>query len=136
VLIYQNLSGKESANTVVTANTPTPTPAGSKTPTPEKSATPTPWDQNKPTPTPVSPPERPDDTGTAVTVHSPGDGFLALRSQPNSSSTQLYKIPHGATIYLTACRDYTTTKAGSYGRWCTTSYNGYSGWVFDAFVRY
>ena len=135
VLLYQNLSGRESANTVVTANTTTPTPATSKTPTPEKSATPTPWNINKTTPTP-SATDRPSGDGTGVTVHSPGDGYLVLRSQPNSSSTEITRIPHGTTIVLTACRDYTTTKSGNYGRWCTTGYSGYSGWVFDAFVRY
>ncbi|MEQ1923963.1 MAG: hypothetical protein ABL952_15765 [Pyrinomonadaceae bacterium] len=71
-------------------------------------------------------------TGSAARVNSPGDGFLALRSSPSSQSGQrILKIPHGATIVLGEC-----LSSSGKGRWCRTSYGGYSGWVFDAFLVY
>ena len=72
-------------------------------------------------------------SGSAARVNSPGDGFLALRSLPSSQSGQrILKIPHGATIVIGECLAGT----GKSGRWCRTSYGGYSGWVFDAFLIY
>ncbi len=71
-------------------------------------------------------------TGRAVRANSPGDGFLALRSAPSSQTGQrILKIPHGATIVLGEC-----LSSSGKGRWCRTSYGGYSGWVYDAFVAY
>lgn len=82
-------------------------------------------------PTPNQPPS------TIATANSPDDGFLALRSQPNAESgTRITKIPHGARISIGTCGRYITTRRNNYGRWCTATYNGYSGWVFDAFVKY
>jgi hypothetical protein len=76
-------------------------------------------------------------TGRTVTVNSPGDGFLALRSEPNSETgSRMAKIPHGTAFTIGACREYIITARGNRGRWCTASYNGQSGYVFDAFVRY
>ncbi|WP_428995635.1 SH3 domain-containing protein [Lamprobacter modestohalophilus] len=65
----------------------------------------------------------------SVTVNTPGDGFLALRSEPTTKSgRRLVKIPHGTPIQLGTClRDQG-------GNWCQTSYNGLSGWVFDRYV--
>jgi hypothetical protein len=72
-----------------------------------------------------------------ATAHSPGDGFLALRSEPNSETGErITKIPHGARLDIGACGDYITTSRNNRGRWCRARYNAYSGWVFDAFVRY
>ena len=72
-----------------------------------------------------------------ATAYSPGDGFLALRSAPNSETgTRMTKIPHGARIEIGRCNAYTTTGRGAYGRWCRARYDGLTGWVFDAFVRY
>ena len=85
--------------------------------------------------------QKDDDPGDGETVsataHSPGDGFLALRSTPNAETgTLMAKIPHGATIEIVRCNAYTTTGRGAYGRWCRARYDGLTGWVFDAFVRY
>lgn len=137
VILYQVYLGRD-AQTNMAANTPTATPVPSKTPAASPTKTPAngQWNTNKPTPTPSGTPDRPEDVGTLVTVHSPGDGYLVLRSQPNSSSTEITRIPHGTDIYLKSCGDTATTKSGNHGRWCTTNYNGYSGWVFDGFVRY
>ncbi len=70
-------------------------------------------------------------------VNSPGDGFLALRNQPDSEiGDRLAQIPHGANIEIIGCQK-TIRKIGSRrGRWCRTNYNGQSGWVFDAWLAY
>lgn len=131
VLLVQNFMGKETANNVITASptaSQTPAPSATPVPTAKWTVTPTPAPANTATPLPTG--------GATVTAYSPGDGYLVLRSQPNTTSTEMTRIPHGRELTITNCRDYTTTKAGNYGRWCTASYNGISGWVFDAFVRY
>lgn len=80
----------------------------------------------------------PSSTGIAtVTADSPGDGFLALRSEPNSEiGERLAKIPHGTAFTIGSCLEYKITARGNRGRWCTANYNGQTGWVFDAFVKY
>lgn len=48
--------------------------------------------------------------GRIVTVNSPGDGFLALRSAPSSETgSRLAKIPHGTAFTIGACREYIIT---------------------------
>lgn len=76
-------------------------------------------------------------TSTAVRrVNSPGDGFLALRSEPNSSNGfRVATIPHGTMITVGGCLSQTRIGNRS-GRWCRASYGGYSGWVFDAWLDY
>jgi hypothetical protein len=72
-----------------------------------------------------------------VTADSPVDGFLALRSEPNSETGErLAKIPHGTAFTIGSCLDYKITSRGNRGRWCAANYNGQTGWVFDAFVKY
>ena len=67
-------------------------------------------------------------------VNSPGDGFLALRSEPNSETgTRLAKIPHGATITVLGCPKSSNIGKMS-GRWCQVIYNNQAGWAFDAFM--
>ncbi len=75
-------------------------------------------------------------TQKAATVNSPGDGFLALRSLPNGETgIRIAKIPHGTTVTVGVCGP--VVKPGNRtGHWCQTSYNGYSGWVFDAYLNY
>lgn len=73
---------------------------------------------------------------TTAVVNSPGDGFLALRSLPNSQAGErILKIPHGATVLIGACGPIVTPVKRS-GRWCEASYGGYDGWVFDAYLIY
>jgi hypothetical protein len=84
---------------------------------------------------PLTLPNQPATTTTAE-VNSPGDGFLALRTYPNSETgTRILKIPHGAIISVGACLN-SSRRAKRSGRWCRASYDGYSGWVFDAFLIY
>jgi hypothetical protein len=71
-----------------------------------------------------------------ATVNSPNDGFLALRSLPNSDiGTRLAKIPHGETITIGMCID-TGKAGGKKGSWCMARYGSLSGWVFDAYLIY
>lgn len=75
-------------------------------------------------------------TTTTARVNSPGDGFLALRTLPNSEvGERILKIPHGASVSVGACGPVVTPARRS-GRWCQASYNGYKGWVFDAYLIY
>jgi hypothetical protein len=71
-----------------------------------------------------------------ATVDSPNDGFLALRTLPNSElGERILKIPHGAVVSVGECGPVVTPVKRS-GRWCQASYNGYRGWVFDGFLIY
>lgn len=69
-------------------------------------------------------------------VNSPGDGFLALRTLPSSESgSRVIQIPHGAAIGIGGCLP-PGKNGGKTGRWCRANYNGFSGWVFDAYLIY
>lgn len=89
------------------------------------------------TPTPPPSPLPPDPMSyPVVTVNSPRDGFLALRSEPciGVCGTTLLKIPHGTRLRLGTCKDNIEIADRRRGRWCYTSYGGYTGWIFDGFV--
>ena len=63
-------------------------------------------------------------------VNTPGDGFLALRSEPTTRrGKRLLKIPHGTVLTLGDC----VTRPGD-GRWCRASFQGEIGWVFDRYL--
>jgi len=81
-------------------------------------------------------PDEPALTHASPVVNSPGDGFLALRSLPSSDiGDRVVRIPNGAHISISGCLP--RSRVGSKtGRWCKASYNGYSGWVFDAWLIY
>ncbi len=75
-------------------------------------------------------------TQQPVTVNSPRDGFLALRSEPNHrSGSQLRRIPHGTALMLGACVPNLQTIDGRKGRWCQVQYEGETGWIFTAWIR-
>lgn len=127
----------------------------SQSPTPPKSVSPTPdpnkdlrdqianlekqiADQKKGSTSANVPLKMPESSTTQTTAraNSPGDGFLALRSLPNAQiGERIAKIPHGATVNVGACGPVVTPVKRS-GRWCQATYNGMSGWVFDAFLSY
>ncbi len=70
-------------------------------------------------------------------VNSPGDGFLALRSQPDSENgNRITKIPHGASVNVLSCQSPAVKIGSRTGRWCQVTYNGQSGWAFDAWLDY
>lgn len=75
-------------------------------------------------------------TQTTAKANSPGDGFLALRTLPSAQiGERIAKIPHGATVSIGGCGPVIRPVQRS-GRWCQASYNGMSGWVFDAYLTY
>ncbi len=80
----------------------------------------------------------PNNSGTPTAKVKPsGDGFLSLRTEPNvKTGTQLIKIPTGATVRLENCEKNFITVDGRRGRWCMVSYNGETGWAFDAWLAY
>lgn len=81
-------------------------------------------------PSPGSAASRPSGGASEVTVHAPGDGFLALRSEPSTKrGRRLAKIPHGTRLTLQRC----DVAADGY-RWCRTTYEGQKGWVFDRYL--
>jgi hypothetical protein len=86
---------------------------------------------------PAAPPETsspPKQAPTTARANSPRDGFLALRSEPNSETgSRIAKIPHGATLTVLDCPKLSNVGKMS-GRWCQVIYNGQSGWAFDAFM--
>ena len=88
---------------------------------------------NQPANIPLTLPNQPAATSTAR-VNSPGDGFLALRTFPSSDAgSRILQIPHGAVLTVGGCLNSMRISRKT-GRWCRASYNGYSGWVFDAFL--
>jgi len=80
-------------------------------------------------------PEVDPDIPDTATVNSPNDGFLALRSLPDSErGVRLAKIPHGTELEIIDCEPITRSIGGRSGRWCLVEYNGRTGWVFDAWL--
>lgn len=72
-----------------------------------------------------------------ATVNSPGDGFLALRSEPSSDyGERLTQIPHGAKINVVSCDSDKITIGSRRGSWCLVEWSGRAGWVFDAWLTY
>lgn len=80
-----------------------------------------------------SPPKQ---TVTTARANSPRDGFLALRSEPNSETGyRIAQIPHGATITVLGCPR--ASNVGKMpGHWCQVVYNGQTGWAFDGFMTF
>lgn len=130
ILAFWKISGPDTAqknNGTQETNRPAASDRPPETPTPTPS-TPVP-----PPPTPRPPPRRLDNS--TVRVDSPRDGYLALKEGPCTSPCRtLLKIPHGTTLYLSGCKDAVEVADRRNGRWCSTSFDGYSGWIFDAFV--
>jgi hypothetical protein len=64
-------------------------------------------------------------------VNTPGDGFLALRSEPTTQSGIRYaKIPHHTPLRLEECV-FSFAKE----RWCKTTFQGRAGWVLEKYVN-
>ena len=78
----------------------------------------------------------PNQKGTTARANSPNDGFLALRSEPDSETGyRITKIPHGATLTVLGCPK--PSNVGKMpGRWCQVVYDGQTGWAFDAFMTF
>lgn len=142
-LIYFNKDSRIAENTTVRTNTNSPSP----NPSPDQSNELRDQIANlekrlneqkksgQPANIPLTPPN-PSTMTTSAQANSPSDGFLALRTLPNSESGErIAKIPHGATVMIGACGPVIKPVNRS-GRWCQASYNGKTGWVFDAYLSY
>ncbi|QQS33814.1 MAG: SH3 domain-containing protein [Acidobacteriota bacterium] len=76
-------------------------------------------------------------TATTAWVNSPGDGFLALRSDPSADvGYRILQIPHGAEVRVISCQDRSIRIGGRSGRWCRVRYDGTTGWAFDGWLVY
>ena len=132
-------------SSVFVSPTPTVSPAVSKTDTPtdetaalkEKLANLEKQIQDRKTQKPNSPAETfspPNSTVNTARANSPRDGFLALRSEPDSETGErIAKIPHGAIVTVIGCPKPSNVGKMA-GRWCQITYNGQSGWAFDKFM--
>lgn len=88
----------------------------------------------QPTVPTISNTSTPQSTQITARVNSPGDGFLALRTEPSAETgDRILQIPHGATVIVNSCLP---KAAGKKGRWCRVNYNGNAGWAFDGFLIY
>lgn len=78
----------------------------------------------------------PNQKARTARANSPNDGFLALRSEPNSETGyRIAKIPHGDSITVLDCPK--ASNVGKMpGRWCQVVYEGQTGWAFDAFMSF
>lgn len=87
---------------------------------------------------PVAPPPANQTSSTMVTVNSPRDRYLALKDAPCTAPCggTLTKIPHGTRLNLGTCKDQFEVADRRRGRWCSVSYGGQTGWIFDGFVTY
>ena len=65
-------------------------------------------------------------------VNSPGDGFLAMRSEPSADyGERIAKIPQGAIVNIQNCARERMRIGDRTGRWCMVTYGNHVGWVFD-----
>lgn len=123
----------------ISNTTGTPMPTSSRTPDDEvanlKKQVEDLKNQKSPTPVPTIPTKK--ETGNTARVSSPGDGFLALRSEPNSEmGYRITQIPDGASVSVAGCQSFSVKIGRRTGRWCQVEYGGQSGWAFDAFLVY
>ncbi|MEP7076202.1 MAG: SH3 domain-containing protein [Acidobacteriota bacterium] len=89
--------------------------------------------------TPAFPtPEKKGEPGVVTArVNSPGDGFLAMRSEPSADyGERVYKIPNGAVVNIQNCQRDRVRIGDRTGRWCMVTYSDHVGWVFDAWLDY
>ena len=141
-----------SGGTSVAVASPTPKPT--PTPLPTRTPSPTPdidaqrleqelanlqkqlEDALKPEST-KTPPSFSSDERPTARVNSPGDGFLALRSEPDAEKgARIAQIPHGSVVNLQNCEKEKVKIGNRSGRWCMVTYRGQTGWVFDAWLEY
>lgn len=84
-----------------------------------------------------TPPDFEEDELPTARVNSPNDGFLALRSAPDTEyGERLAQIPHGTVITVESCDDERIKIGSRTGRWCLVTYLDQTGWVFDAWLDY
>jgi len=63
-------------------------------------------------------------------VNTPGDGFLALRSEPSAKQgSRLLKIPHATPLIIGECVSNSRAE-----HWCKTIHQGQIGWILDRYI--
>ena len=143
LVFFYNSAGTNS--NVAVRKSPTPKPSASPTPDTEKQRLQEELanlqkklNEQKTSPANTKPfPETREPGHVYAKVNSPNDGFLALRSEPDTEyGEQLFKIPHGAEVELSNCEKEQETISGRVGRWCLVTYKDYAGYVFDAWLEY
>lgn len=142
---FMLLRRDDSKNTIAAAASPSPTVSQTATPTDEtaklkeemanlKKQLEDQKNQKSNSPVETVSPPPPNRKNTTARVNSPGDGFLALRSEPNSESGyRIAMMSHGQTIQVLGCPKPSNVGKMS-GRWCQVVYEGQTGWAFDAFM--
>jgi hypothetical protein len=147
LILYNNIGKSNSNNS--SARVPSPTPVSTPTQSPSTDAEKQrlqdelanlqkklDQQKNANAAVPLSSPT-PDRGHPTAQVNSPNDGFLALRSEPDADyGDRIAKIPHGATVEIENCERSKVTISGRSGRWCQVTYNGQTGYVFDAWLIY
>ena len=141
LIYFSAKSGDAAVNKTIIANT-TPTPDVEKQrlqdelANVQKKLDEQQMNANRPANVPTFPsPNRPG--VVTARVNSPKDGFLALRNQPDADyGERIAKIPHGSMITIENCDRSAVSIGGRSGRWCLVSWNGYEGYVFDAWLVY
>jgi len=94
-------------------------------------------EKQKTTPQPRQTVPQIQNSGTTARVNSPGDGFLALRSEPSSDiGYRIVQIPHGEYVRILGCQNFSERVGGRTGRWCRVNYDGFVGWAFDGWLSY
>lgn len=151
VVIYFNMSGGASANQNQSTKSPTPQPTVVVSPTldlekqrlqDQLANVQRQLDEQKNTnrvSVPAFPTPPPTGQPGVVTarVNSPGDGFLAMRSEPSADyGDRVAKIPNGAVVSIQDCQREKIRIGDRTGRWCMVTYGDHVGWVFDAWLIY
>ena len=92
-------------------------------------------DEGRPTAGMVA--EQPPDFAPAhLYVDAPGDGFLAMRSQPSvQTGERLDAVPHRGRARVLDVEPVAATIDGIAGRWLYVEHAGTEGWVFDGYLR-
>lgn len=72
----------------------------------------------------------PPSIGFSAFVNTPDDGFLALRTHPNTKTGNLLaEIPHATHLTVGEC-----ISVSARDRWCKTSYKEFNGWVSGRYL--
>ena len=86
-------------------------------------------------PGPAEAPEAPVYSPGTLIANSPGDGFVALRSEPSvRRGRRVARIPHGTPVQIVGTCGYAETIGGRGGSWCEVDFAGQQGWAFTGFM--
>ena len=70
-----------------------------------------------------------------IYANAPGDGFLASRTRPSTSTGERTEpIPHGTRVQVLNMQPVNDVVDGLSGRWLYVRHEGRDGWVFDGYT--